>query len=65
MIKTLTKSQISSLHHVLLEDKMLPVDKISVGFNVKYDCYSFYFLHGERIKNFIYDKEKGKLRKNY
>ena len=53
-ISHLTKSQLTSLKIVLTNDKMLPCDAISVGYNVKYQAYSFYFLKDNKIKNIIF-----------
>lgn len=50
-IRHLTKSQ---LKLVLTNDKMLPCDSISVGYNVKYQSYSFYFLKDDRIKHILF-----------
>ena len=33
---------------------MLPCDKISVGYDVKYQSYSFYFLKDNRIKRVLF-----------
>lgn len=53
-IRQLTKSQLTSLKLVLTNDKMLPCDAISVGYNVKYQAYSFYFLKDDRIKQILF-----------
>lgn len=53
-ITHLTKSQLTSLKLVLTNDRMLPCDSISVGYNVKYQAYSFYFLKDDRIKHILF-----------
>lgn len=53
-ISHLTKSQLTSLKIVLTNDKMLPCDMISVGYDVKYQSYAFYFLKNDRIKRVLF-----------